>query len=230
MSADNQAQRPRGGVDAKVKRGEPGMTKGVAAVQERNMVSYDLANKFFKISIFTSIFGIVGLVIGILGWTVRPAPTYFATDDAGRITPIVALSHPLLGPSEVINWTAQSVTKALSYDYLNYRKQLSAVETYFTADGFQEYLLSLKKSGNLDSVIKSMYLVDATLQSTPVIVNDGDAGGQHFWNIKMSLLVGYHAGKSQVNQNLTAIVTVVRVPPDRNSEGIAIQKLVLSSN
>lgn len=228
MSAENQSPRPAS--KAQVKRSEPSMSKGARSVQERNTVSYDLANKFFTLNKYSLIVGIAGIVIGVLGWTVRPAPAYFATDNSGRITPIVALSKPLLGPSQVINWTAQSVTKALSYDYLQYRKQLSAVEPYFTPDGFQQYLLSLKKSGNLDSVIKNMYLVDATLQSTPIIVNDGEASGQHFWNIKMALLTAYHAGQSQVNQNLTAIVTVVRVPPERNSDGIAIQKLVLSTN
>ena len=211
----------------------PSASGGEAAntVKNRNKWYQDFSGKAMSTSIISGTTNIllIGIVAGLLIF--RPEPVYFAAED-GRVTPIIPVSQAISTDIEVVNWAVKAVTETLSIDFVNYMDQLTAVERYFTPQGYQAYLVALRDSGNLDSIRQNRYIARAVPTSFdrggPRITGRVTRGAL-MYQLEIPLLVSYHGAERGPTQQLRATVLVTRVPQSQNREGLAIQQLVLGS-
>ena len=199
---------------------------GQAVVQNRNRVAYGLAGKSLRVAWVSGVLGTCGVVFGVLGWTMQPEPTYFAVKESGTLIELHPLSEPVKSSPQITNWVARALTESLAMDWRNYKQQLGRAEQYFTSAGFNQFIKAWKESGNLESVVKNRYVTEATLSGTPVIAREKEVNGRHYWQIKVPVMIGYHSAKKTLNQELTALVTIVRVNTLENKHGVAIQQII----
>ncbi|MBI5448094.1 MAG: type IVB secretion system apparatus protein IcmL/DotI [Gammaproteobacteria bacterium] len=173
---------------------------------------------------------IIILLGGVLSYVVThpPAPKYFATSIDGRIIPIVPLSQPNMPPSALLLWSNQAATAAFTYDFVNYRQALQATSSYFTPDGWRDFLSALTGSNNLNAVLTKKLVVSATATGAPVILQQGTLNGVYAWRVQLPMVVSYQSASQVAQQNVIVTMLVMRVSTLNSSRGVGIAQFVVS--
>lgn len=206
-----------------------GRNNAAAQIQHRNETVYALANKSLTVARWSAVAGVLGVVIGMAGWVVRPEPQYFAATEDGRVIEMRPLSDPLQTENQITNWTSNAVTEAFTMDFVNFRDQLASKQSLFTQPGFNSFTEALANSGNLSSIEQNRYVVSATLNGTPRIVREGTSGDRYVWRIRVPVMIGYESAEQTRSQKRDAVVTVVRMPTTQKPEGVALHQIVMES-
>ena len=181
----------------------------------------------FLVTLGLSTFALILLVTYM--WNNKPMPVYFAARSDGVIIPIQPLNQPVVSQSQLTSWVSSAIVSVYAYDYLRYRSQLQNAQQYFSADGWSDFLASLRASGNLVTVRNQKLMVSAVPTGSAVITNRRILNGAFTWQVEMPLLVTYEGSSSQRSQSVLVRVIVSRVPIQNNPQGIAIQKFVSSA-
>ena len=202
-----------------------GRPVGQQVIRERNNITYAMAAHSLRVAMLSIAVAILSLIVMIGAITMKSDPKFFAVDPDGRVTQLHPLDHPVLSSNQMVTWTVDNLTNALSIDFLRYREQLRDIEPYFTPEGYAAFLNAYKDSGNLDLVINNRYIVQAILNGTPIITGEGVIRGVYTWRMNIPLQISFHAGARTTNQNVTAQVVVRRVHPNRNQGGLAIHQV-----
>ncbi|WP_419420335.1 type IVB secretion system apparatus protein IcmL/DotI [Legionella sp. D16C41] len=176
------------------------------------------------ISLFTNLF-LGGMVAYLL--THPPAPKYFATSINGRITPLFPLNEPNQSDSAVLQWANQAAIAAFTYNFVNYRDELQAASGFFTADGWQQFLVALQQSNNLDAVKAKKLIVSAVATRAPIILQKGLLNGRYSWRVQMPLLVTYQSASEFSQQNNVVTMLITRVSTLNSPRGIGIAQFVV---
>ena len=155
-----------------------------------------------------------------------PVYKYFATDREGRIQPITPIDQPIGSQTEVSNWVAGAVVRAYTFDFANWRAQLSAARNDFTPQGWKGFEAALKDSGVLQTVLEKKYVTTAVPTGAPVMINQGVVDGHYAWKFQMPILVTYQSSERTVPQNLMVNVLVVRQSEMENPRGLGIAQLI----
>jgi intracellular multiplication protein IcmL len=158
----------------------------------------------------------------------RPAPRYFAATSDLRLAPLVPLDKPVLTQQGLLNWVAETITNAVSLDFLEWRDKLSRVRENFENEAFKSFLTSLNDSGVLDMIRDKRLSVSAVVTRAPVIIASGLVGGKATWKIEFPLVVSYESSQGvESTQHLMATVLVCRAPTVTSPRGVVIQQVVL---
>jgi len=202
-----------------------GRSVGQQIIRERNAITYSMASQSLRVAMLSIAIAILSLIVMIGAVLTKADHRYFAVDPDGRVTQLHPLDHPVMSSNQVVTWTVDNLTNALSIDFLRYQEQLRDIEPAFTPEGYAAFLHAYKDSGNLDLVIDNRYIVQAILNGTPIITGEGIIRGVYTWRVEMPLQISFHAGARTTNQNVTAEVVVRRVHPNRNQGGLAIHQV-----
>ncbi len=167
---------------------------------------------------------IEALVIGAL-INRKPETRYFATEN-GRITPLRPLNEPLLNSRQVLQFAQEASVAAYTFDFVNYRQQLTKINEYFTKDGYREYVDALSRS-NLDVVLKKKYIVSAVASGAPVISREGVRQGVYAWEVQLPMSVTYQSSAEMANQKFVVKLLLVRMPSHENPNGVGVHQIIL---
>lgn len=202
----------------------------IAAIFERNSFyrrQYFLALGAFALSI---------LVIIMLIWVyvyLRKNPTqpiYFATDSVGRLIEVIPVERPNMTNDEVSAWAVEAIQSALSYDYVNYRRQLQQAEKYFTTYGWNNYMKALKANNNLLALNQRKMVVTARVIEQPKLIAQGILGGAYAWKYEMSLLMTYSLPpfdeKSKFYNPIQATMIVQRQEILKGYKGLGVVQMI----
>lgn len=158
----------------------------------------------------------------------RPAPRYFAATPDLKLAPLIPLDQPVLTQQGLLNWASETVTNALSLDFLEWRNKLSRVREHFDEAAFPSFLASLTSSGVLDMVREKRLSVSAVISRAPVVVASGLVDGKMTWKIEFPLVVSYESSQGvESTQKLMATVLVRRASTVATPRGVVIQQVVL---
>ncbi len=159
-----------------------------------------------------------------------PKPTYFAT-SGDTILELIPLSKPVLTHNKLLDWTSGIIIEAVSLDFVKWRKQLSDLREYFSANAYASYLDSLETSGALAMVKEKRLSVSATKTGAPVIVASGIIDGKATWRIEFPLIVSYESSQGvESTQKLLATVLIARASTATTKHGVLIEQIVLKRN
>ena len=156
-----------------------------------------------------------------------PEPKYFATSVNGRITPLVPFDEPNQSDSAILQWANQAAISSFSYNFVNYTDELQAASTYFTPDGWQQFVQALNDSGNLDQVKNKKLIVSAVATRAPIILQKGILNGRFSWRIQMPILVTYQSASEFTQQNIVVTMLVTRISTLESPRGIGISQFVV---
>ena len=177
--------------------------------------------------------GLVLLLLGALGVIVvlilnQPKPQYFAATPDLRLAPLVPLDQPVLTQQGLLTWASDTVTNAMSLDFLEWREELEAIRPHFEDAAYKSFLDSLQSSGVLDMIRDKRLSASAITTRAPVIIASGVMGGIATWRIEFPLIVSYESSQGvESTQRLIATVLVCRAPTVKTPRGVVIQQIVL---
>ena len=158
----------------------------------------------------------------------RPTPRYFAATPDLRLAPLIPLDKPVLTQQGLLNWVSETITNAVSLDFLEWRDKLSRVRENFEDEAFRSFLTSLQSSGILDMIRDKRLSVSAVVTRAPVIIASGLVGGKATWKVEFPLVVSYESSQGvESTQHLMATVLVCRASTVTSPRGVVIQQVVL---
>ena len=166
-------------------------------------------------------------VIAVLALT-RPTPRYFAATPDLRLAPLIPLDKPVLTQQGLLNWVTETISNAVSLDFLEWREKLTRSREHFEEAAFASFVDSLNSSGVLDMIRDKRLSVSASVTRAPVIIASGLVGGKSTWKIEFPLVVSYESSQGvESTQNLMATVLVCRASTVTSPRGVVIQQVVL---
>lgn len=158
----------------------------------------------------------------------RPTPRYFAATSDFRLAPLIALDKPVFTEQGLLNWTSDTITGAISLDFLEWREKLNTLRSHFDEKAFSSFLESLESSGTLEMIKNKRLSVSASITRAPVIIASGIVNGKATWRMEFPLLVSYESSQGvESTQNLMANVLVTRASTATTPRGVVITQLVL---
>lgn len=166
--------------------------------------------------------------LGALGTDlIRPEQTFYVDMPTGQSREVFPLNEPNVTPSSLVKWITQAVTSAYTIDFYNYQDNIDNLKQYFTIDGYENFLSSLKSSGSLDKIITDKLIVSAVAIDTAIILQEGMINNVYSWNIQLPILLNYQgASTTSTKKTIVANVLVNRVPTDLAPKGIGIAQIV----
>ena len=158
----------------------------------------------------------------------QPGPRYFAATPDLRIAPLVPLDQPVLTQEGLLTWASDTVTSAMSLNFLEWREKLESIRPNFDDEAFKSFLGSLQSSGILEMIREKRLSASAITTRAPVIIASGLVGGAATWRIEFPLVVSYESSQGvESTQRLVATILVRRASTVKTPRGVVIQQVVL---
>jgi intracellular multiplication protein IcmL len=151
---------------------------------------------------------------------------YIFTDTKGQVVQMIPLDQAKQTDEFVKRWTVNSVVEAYTFDYKNYRRQLSWAQDDMTVVGWQEWQKALEASGNFRAVLVNGYVATAVPNGPIEIIKRGDFNGRFAWRVRFPLLVVYQSSLQRTNQDLVIEAVVIRQPEFVNISGLGLRQIV----
>ena len=158
----------------------------------------------------------------------QPKPQYFAATPDLRLAPMVPLDQPLLTQNGLLTWVSDTITGAMSLNFLEWREKLEGIRPHFDDAAYKSFLASLQSSGVLDMIRDKRLSASAVATRAPVIIASGLVGGKATWKVEFPLIVSYESSQGvESTQKLLATVLVCRASTAKTPRGVVIQQVVL---
>ena len=158
----------------------------------------------------------------------QPKPQYFAATPDLRLAPMVPLDQPLLTQNGLLTWVSDTITGAMSLNFLEWREKLESIRPHFDDAAYKSFLASLQSSGVLDMIRDKRLSASAVATRAPVIIASGLVGGKATWKVEFPLIVSYESSQGvESRQKLLATVLVCRASTAKTPRGVVIQQVVL---
>jgi len=112
------------------------------------MAAYnDFYRKFYQYVFILLLILILGLlsVLGAILYEImnRPLPVFSALQKDGKSMALTPLEQPNLLPDTILRWASKAAVTAYTFDFANYQQQIEQAHSYFTEEGWQNYLSSI---------------------------------------------------------------------------------------
>ena len=141
---------------------------------------------------------------------------------------MIPLDRPVLSQQGLLTWASNTITEAMSLDFLEWRKKLEDLRPNFSSGAYTSFLSSLQSSGILDLIRDKRLSASAVTTQAPVIIASGMVEGKATWRIEFPLLVSYESSIGVENtQHLIATVLVSRASTVKTPRGVVIEQVVL---
>lgn len=211
------------------------MAKIEAAVDALELIKQ--RNSFYRnnyrrmvliVLMLTAVNVILGLALSYY-ITHRDQPSFFATTATGDIVPLRPLPQPLVSKEALLSWAQEAATASLTYDFVNYRRQISALQDKFTRRGWRNFIRALSASDLFNTVKAKGLVVSATPTAEPPVLNTMVISGQRVWNIEIPMLVSFESVSERKVERMKVTLRVVRVDALENDRGLGIEQYLAES-
>jgi intracellular multiplication protein IcmL len=161
-------------------------------------------------------------------WT-HPAPDrYFFVDGTHAPRPVVALDSPIVGDTELLDWSVQAALAPYNIDYYNYPQELNAASRRFTVRGWNTFARSFISQGNFDELKRARLLCHAQSQRAAVIHQTSYVQGALAYQVQFPITQTCENVNQTSTNNMMITALVVRTNDDDHRDGLAIDQLVAS--
>lgn len=191
-------------------------------------------NDFYRVYQPRFVMVLIGAIIVALVWIAivvfqvyhRPLPLFYAAQPNGQRLLLQPQDLPNLAPESILNFASKAAVAAFTFDFVNYRGQIGAVRSYFTAAGWDNYLDSV--ANTVKGIAKNKLFVSAVVNGAAIISNQGVLEGAYSWRVQIPFLVTYQSAQAAAQAKYMVLITIVRVPTMTNPLGIGIDSFVMS--
>lgn len=161
---------------------------------------------------------------------------YVYADANGKISTLTAMNMPNMSDSEISNWIINALSNSLSFDYVQYRKQIQDSQQYFTPNGFVGFEKMLQTSHLLNEIIDQHLIMKSTILKAPNLTSSGDEGGVFVWHfsVPMSIELNMKSGQNNtINSSQKSVivnVTIERLPETLQASAVGIARIFIEEN
>ncbi|MEY3183088.1 MAG: Dot/Icm secretion system protein IcmL [Pseudomonadota bacterium] len=204
------------------------MSKLLEKIHHRN--AFYASSYRWLLSLNTCLFCVL---VALISWSIylyqlKPEAIYFAATPEGKLIQDPPVNEPYLSDSEVLAWAENVAILVYDFDYINYRKSLQNLRTYFTQKGHTEYLKALNFSTNIEAIKNNKQIVSAEVNGTPEIKNKGINSGFFFWKAMIPLLITYESSSGKTfQQRVNATMVIVRGSTLEFPQGLSVHQMIL---
>jgi intracellular multiplication protein IcmL len=201
-------------------------SESLQLVIERNSFYRNNYRRFVSILIVQSLAMLLMTTVLYYVVVVRPSTAYFASTPDGILIRLQPLTQPIKSDQFVAQWAAKAAQQVFTFDWVNYRAQMSRASDNFTRNGYNSLITSMNKNNYFQLVTQRRMIVSSVTTGPPVIVDRGILNGIYRWRISMQLLVKYQGVNESdtITVPLTVDMTVQRVSQEVNIRGIGISE------
>ncbi len=150
-------------------------------------------------------------------------PVVIASDDKGRVIPVVPLNKPYLNDSRVLGFAAECIRRAFSHDFLNYRLSVDEASRCFTSNGAQMYAVAME--GMLKELVASRMIMTAEVSPPVVVRGPIERNGRIVWQVQAKMRLHREGQKERLTpQEMIVDMDVVRVELEESVRGVAVSQ------
>lgn len=201
-------------------------------IKEKVLRTIMLRNRFFFILyrystlvFLTSLASFLFSIIFLIFFAKQPIPPqYIAVNPDGTLIKMESLDIEK-PTAEVQKFALDAIKKMYKFDYINFSEQVQEASSYFTQDGWNEYLDQYVKSGTLTAIKENKWIVTVKPQTIPIVVKKGLVDGVFVWELKTNLEISY-VGQTGQLQHGEMYMRITRDSVINNPEGLGIIKAV----
>jgi len=197
----------------------------------------DLYIYFDDLDVFQSVFqrismslaaAVTVIVLAITYLSAKPYPFFaYMTDQNGFVERVHPYINPPVTDKHAVRWANEKVVSLLSYHFGYYEEQVMRAEHWFTGDGWENYITSLRDNGVIKTVRDEGLIVTSINTSEPIIEAKKRVDGKMRWLIRIPIIRTIQ-GASNVPDVTKHTVQVVLTEVDRDEslEGVLIKNLI----
>jgi len=195
-------------------------------VLERNAFYRNNYRRFVAILFIQSTLLLVVSIVLYYTVVIKPSTTYFASTPDGVLIRLEPLAQPLKSNEFVSQWAAKSAQEVFSFDWINFRAQLSNASQNFTNNGYSSLIQSMNANRYFDLVKERKMIVSAVVTDPPIILSAKSIAGRFTWQISLRMLVKYQGinESDNITVPMTVQMKVKRVSQKENIKGIGIDE------
>ena len=174
-----------------------------------------------RLAILIAFFG-CGLAVGAPFFA--PLYVYHSITPEGRTAILVPLDLPNLTNPAVVSWAATSATEILSFGFGDVEAKTVLQKRRFTKLGWKNFVKAFLTSKVSDAFKRNQMVMTTVPSDTPVILSQGINDDDVFqWKVEVPIITTYAANNNVIKPERGTIqMTIVRVPYEINTSGIAI--------
>lgn len=197
----------------------------------RNAIAHSNMKKMWSITILNLFILFLSLLTTYNFYNKPVLPRYVPATEDGKIIPDIPLSEPNMNDGAIMEFALDAVRDINMYDYINWKTQLTNSMGYFTAQGWNSYLLQFENSNTINTVKKMRMIVNMQPTEPPVIIRKGkvEVRGQdiHVWMVEIPAEIKYISNIDTTTKTNTMRgiirLTIIRTPTIDNPNGVGIQ-------
>lgn len=161
-------------------------------------------------------------------WTHPVQPKYFSVDELSNPIPIQPLDSPVMGDTDLLNWTVQAILAPYNIDYYNYPTELNLASRQFTVRGWNTFANSFVNSGNFNELKAARLLCHAQTQRAALIVQTLYVEGALAYQVQVPISQTCENVNQTSTNNYMISALVIRTDDPEYLKGLAIDQLVAS--
>jgi intracellular multiplication protein IcmL len=167
----------------------------------------------------------LGVLLTILLPFSRPVYLYYALTPESKTRPLVGLNMPNMTNRAILSWATTSITEVMTIGFGDIDIRLPKQKNRFTEKGWDAYMKTFDRMKIRDAFKQNQLVLTTVPSNTPVIIGQGtNAERIYQWVVQMPIIMTYATNNNVMKkQRSTVTLTIVRVPAEENSFGIAIR-------
>ena len=166
----------------------------------------------------------VSLIHDAYVWMNPVKPLFFISDGKGFTRPLTPVDSPIIGDTELLEWTVQAAVAPYNVDYFNYAKELNTASRRFTVRGWNTFANSFVGSGNFNELKSARLLCHAQTQRAALIVQTIYVGGALAYQIQVPVSQTCENVNQTSTNNYMISALVVRTNDPEYPKGLAIDQ------
>jgi intracellular multiplication protein IcmL len=171
----------------------------------------------------------VSLIHDAYVWMNPVKPVYFISDGKGFTRPLTPVDSPIIGDTELLEWTVQAAVAPYNVDYFNYAKELNTASRRFTVRGWNTFASSYVGQGNFDELKRARLLCHAQSQRAAVIHQTSFVQNALAYQVQVPIVQTCENVNQTSTNNLMVTALVVRTNAEDHPDGLAIDQLVATT-
>ena len=162
-------------------------------------------------------------------WMNPVKPLFFISDGKGFTRPLTPVDSPIIGDTELLEWTVQAAVAPYNVDYFNYAKELNTASRRFTVRGWNTFASSYVGQGNFDELKRARLLCHAQSQRAAVIHQTSYVQNALAYQVQVPIVQTCENVNQTSTNNLMVTALVVRTNAEDHPDGLAIDQLVATT-
>ncbi len=190
----------------------------------------ELVNKCLGLTLFMGALLGVSLLHDVYVWVNPVEPRYFFVDGRNPPHPVVALDSPIVGDTELLEWSVKAILAPYNVDYYNYPRELNTASRRFTVNGWNSFANSYIAQGNFEELKRARLLCHAQSERAAVIHQTSYRQSALAYQIQVPIVQTCENVNQTSTNRLLITALVVRTNADDHPDGLAIDQLVASQH